>query len=270
MIALTSRPETSQPVSADSVCVLGYAITNVTLDEAVGRVACFLKEPGLHHVVVVNTNKIWLADRTPELSEILHRAEMLITEYGPVWASRVLGTPLKANVRGIGLLQALLPALERSRVPIYLLGGREPVLRTLLGKLQLTYPHLAIVGARNGYFELPEETAVIEDVNRSAAEVLFVAMGSPRQELLVERHRSALQVRVAMGVGGSFDVLAGVKRDAPPWMHHGTEWAYRLWQDPRHLWKRYLRAHPWFVYRTLCDKAARIAAPRSTRKAADQ
>lgn len=270
VFAPSSRSEPRQQISSDVVCVLGYPVTNVTLHEAVARFACFLEEPGLHHIVVINTNKIWLADRTPELREVLHRAEMVVTEYGPVWASRVLGTPLKANIRGIGLLQALLPWLEQSRAPIYLLGGREDVLCTLLKKLRLTHPQLAVAGARNGYFRAADEIEIVDDINKSGAAALFVAMGSPLQELFVERYRNTLRPRVAMGVGGSFDVLAGLKRDAPPWMHHGTEWAYRLWQDPRNLWKRYLRAHPWFVYRTLCDKAARRASPRVSRPAADQ
>jgi N-acetylglucosaminyldiphosphoundecaprenol N-acetyl-beta-D-mannosaminyltransferase len=266
MIASSTGPGASQPLT-DAVRVLGYPVSNLTLEEAVARVADFTAKPSLHHIVVINTNKIWLASHTPELSEILHRAEMAITEYGPVWASRVLRTPLKANIRGIGLLQALLPWLERQCVPIYLLGGRESVLRPLLDNLLLTHPDLVIAGTRNGYFQPAEESAIIDHINTSGAAVLFVAMGSPRQELFIERHRATLQIRVAMGVGGSFDVLAGLKRDAPPWMHHGTEWIYRLWQDPKTLWKRYLQAHPWFIYRILRDKAARVAAPLRARKA---
>lgn len=242
----------------DSVSVLGYPVTNVTIDEAILRFAFFLEEPRLHHIVVVNTNKIWLANRNRELGQILRRTEMVITEYGPVWASRVLGTPLKANIRGIGLLQALLPWLEEHRVPIYLLGARQEVLSILLGQLAVTYPHLEIVGARNGYFDAQEEPGIVDDINKRGAAALFVAMGSPRQELFIERHRSQLRARVAMGVGGSFDVLAGIKKDAPGWMQHGTEWVYRLWQDPKNLWKRYLQAHPWFVYQTLRAKALRV------------
>lgn len=259
--ATPSRAEPSRSTSAEIVRVLGYSVSNLTLNEAVTRAARCLEEPGLHHVVVINTNKIWLADRTPELKKIMERAEMVITEYGPVWAARILGAPLKANIRGIGLLQALLPGLEQCVAPIYLLGARDEVLRTLIEKLHLSYPHLPIVGARNGYFQAREEPEIVENINASGAAALFVAMGSPRQELFIERYRSSLLPRLAMGVGGSFDVLAGIKRDAPPWMRHGSEWAYRLWQDPKNLWKRYLRAHPWFVYRTLREKVARILVP---------
>lgn len=269
MIAPSLPAKADRPGPVDDVSVLGYPVTNLTLDEAVARFATFLEESGLHHIVVANTNKIWLANRTPELGKILHRAEMVVTEYGPVWASRVMGTPLKANIRGIGLLRALLPMLEQCGAPIYLLGGHEEVLRTLLSNLQLTHPQLAIAGARNGYFQAADEFKIVDDINKSGAAVLFVAMGSPRQELFVERYRSALRIRAAMGVGGSFDVLAGLKRDAPSWTRHGTEWAYRLLQDPKNLWKRYLRAHSWFIYRTLRDKAFRTV-PSNSRRAADQ
>lgn len=241
-------------LSPGAIPVLGYPVTNVTMEEAVLRFAAFLEGSELHHIVVVNTNKLWLASRTPGLSEILHRAEMVITEYGPVWASRILGTPLKANIRGIGLLRTLLPWLEARRVPIYLLGAKAEVLYTLIRKLHSCYPRLEIAGARNGYFNASQEAGIVDDMNNSGARALFVAMGSPRQELFVERHRAHLRPRVAMGVGGSFDVLAGSKRDAPPWMRHGTEWVYRLWQDPKNLWKRYLQAHPWFIYCTLRQK----------------
>jgi len=241
-------------LTPDAIPVLGYPVTNVTMDEAVLRFSSFLEETGLHHILAVNTNKLWLASRSPELSQVLHRAEMTIPEYGPVWASRILGTPLKANIRGIGLLRTLLPWLETRHVPIYLLGAREEVLSTLLPKLRSSYPRLEIAGARNGYFDAGQEAGIIEDLNSSGAVVLFVAMGSPRQEFFVERHRARLRPRVAMGVGGSFDVLAGIKRDAPPWMRHGTEWVYRLCQDPTHLWKRYIQAHPWFIYCTLRQK----------------
>jgi N-acetylglucosaminyldiphosphoundecaprenol N-acetyl-beta-D-mannosaminyltransferase len=158
-------------------------------------------------------------------------------------------------------LKSLLPWLEQERVPIYFLGGREEVLRTVLGKLQIVHPRLAIAGARNGYFQQAEETTIVDDINESGAAILFVAIGSPRQEFFIEKYRSALQPRVAMGVGGSFDVLAGIKRDAPAWTQHGIEWLYRLWQDPRNLWKRYLRAHPWFIYHTLREKLSRVVNP---------
>jgi N-acetylglucosaminyldiphosphoundecaprenol N-acetyl-beta-D-mannosaminyltransferase len=243
---------------AEVVRVLGYPITNVTLDEAVFCVSQFLFDPVLHHIVVVNTNKFWLADHDPELGEIIRHAEMVITEYGPVWASKILGTPLKANVRGIGLFRSLLPYLQEWQTPVYFFGAREQVLRQMLQQVSTCYPRLQIAGARHGFYHLSDEAAIVSDINGSGASVLFVAMGSPRQELFIESHRKELQPRVAMGVGGSFDVLAGLKRDAPAWTHHGMEWLYRLWQDPRNLLRRYARVHSWFVYHTLCEKLAHL------------
>ncbi|HZU09365.1 MAG TPA: WecB/TagA/CpsF family glycosyltransferase [Pseudacidobacterium sp.] len=256
--------EPSEISRTEVVNVLGIPITNVTLDEAISRVAVFLSEPYLHHIVVVNTNKFWLADHHPGLGRIIRNAEMVITEYGPVWASRILGTPLKANVRGIGLFRSLLPWLQEWREPVYFFGARQEVLNRMLQQVSACYPHLQIAGARNGFFQSHEEDSIISSINQSGASVLFVAMGSPRQELFIENHREELAPRVAMGVGGSFDVLAGLKRDAPSWTHHGMEWIYRLWQDPRNLLGRYARVHSWFVYHTLHEKLAHSYGHRTT------
>ena len=243
----------------DVVRILGFPVTNVTRQQAVERVRRFLDRPSFHHIVVANTNKFWLACHVPGWSAIFDHAEMVIPEYGPVWASRVLGTPLRANVRGIGLLQALLPELEQWGEPVYFLGARQQTLELLLRKLRRDYPRLRIAGSHHGFFPPVAEEQMIARINKSGARILFAGMGSPRQELWIEKYRTRLLPRVAMGVGGSFDALAGVKREAPAWTQCGLEWLYRLCQDPR-LWKRYLRAHPWFMWHTLCERITGSAA----------
>ncbi len=238
----------------DVVRVLGFPVANVTRQQAVERVRRFLDRPSLHHIVVANTNKFWLACHVPGMDGVLGRAEMVIPEYGPVWASRVLGTPLQANVRGIGLFQALLPKLEEWDAPVYFLGASPQTLALMLVRLRTRFPRLRIAGAHDGFFPAAQEEEMIAGINRSGARILFVAMGSPRQELFIEKYRACLLPRVAMGVGGSFDAVAGVKREAPAWTRCGLEWFYRFCQDPRHLGKRYLRTHPWFIWRTFCER----------------
>ncbi len=235
----------------DTVQLLGVSVANVTPLEVIAQVRRFLQENGLHHIAVVNTNKFWLAYHVPGVMDVLQRAEMIISEYGGVWAAKLLGTPLKANVRGVGLFLSLIPKLEGWQESVYFLGGREEVLELLVQNVRRDFPHLQIAGARNGFFDALEEESIVADINASGAKALFVAMGSPRQEFFIERHREALKVKVALGVGGSFDVLAGIKSDAPTWSHCGIEWLYRLWLDPKNLLKRYLRVHPWFVWHTL-------------------
>jgi N-acetylglucosaminyldiphosphoundecaprenol N-acetyl-beta-D-mannosaminyltransferase len=234
--------------------LLGYPVDNIDIPEALSLVARFLQEEGLHHVVAINANKLWLAEHGAEVRDILQCAELVIPEYAVVWACRALNRPLKAHVGGIMLLKALLPWLERERVLVYFLGARPPVLEMMRSRMAAAHPRMLIAGMAPGYFEPRQESKIVSRINRSGAAVLFVAMGSPRQELWIERHRHDLAVKVAMGVGGSFDVLAGLKKDAPPWVRHGAEWIYRLAQDPKNLWKRYLATNPWLVYRVLRER----------------
>ena len=234
--------------------LLGYPVDSVDVCEAVCRVGTFIKTGGFHHVVAINANKLWLAEKCPDLKKILWNAELVIPEYAVVWASRKLRKPLKGHVGGVMLLKALVPYLEKERIPAFFLGAKPTVLEQMKAKLAATHPELVIAGVCSGYFSANQENEIVEKINDSRAEILFVAMGSPRQELWIERHRHNLGVKVAMGVGGSFDVLAGIKKDAPQWVRHGGEWLYRLVQDPRNLWKRYLTTNPWFVYRVLRER----------------
>jgi N-acetylglucosaminyldiphosphoundecaprenol N-acetyl-beta-D-mannosaminyltransferase len=244
----------SSSATADIVRLFGVPITNVTPEEAIGCVQSFLDEDSLHHIIVVNTNKFWMADHVSGIGDILKRAEMVIPEYGPVWAARMLGTPLKGTVRGVGLFLNVMPRFEEWEVPVYFFGAREEILQAMLDRVRRDFPDLPVAGARNGFYQPSDEEQIVSDINASGAAALFVAMGSPRQEFFIEKYRDRLLPRVAMGVGGSFDVLAGLKQDAPAWTHHGLEWLYRLWLDPRNLLMRYMRVHPWFVWRTVRER----------------
>lgn len=238
-------------VEVDTVNIFGIPVANVTMAEAIEHVRGLLDEDSFHHIAVVNTNKFWQARHIEGMNEILQGADFVIPEYGAVWASRVLGSPLKENVRGVGLFLSLIPEFEEWDVPVYFLGAKEEVLEEMLRNLRIQHPFLRIAGARNGFFDASDEASIVSDINASGAAVLFVAMGSPRQEFFIDRYCRKLLPKIAMGVGGSFDVLAGLKKDAPKWTHCGIESLYRLSLDPKNLMGRYLRVHPWFVWRTL-------------------
>lgn len=234
--------------------VLGFPVDSFTMPEAVGRIQDCLAGGKFHHVVAINANKIWLCERNAALNEIVRRAEVVIPEWAVVWAARVLRRPLRGHIGGVMLLKALFPFLERKGTRCYFLGAKPEVLELLRARLLMQYPNLKISGMRSGYFELDQENFIVDSINETGTEILFVAMGTPRQELFIERHRNRLKAKVAMGVGGSFDVVAGIKKDAPDWTRHGAEWIYRLVQDPKNLWKRYLKTNPWFVYRVLRER----------------
>jgi len=241
-------------VQHSRVPFLGYSVDSLSMDDAVRWVGRAVREPRFHHIAVLNANKVWLAKRDPVLQEIILRADLVIPEYAIVWGCRVLRTPVRAHIGGIMLVKALLRRLESWGVGVYYLGAQQAIIEAMLSRLRLQYPRLNVAGARSGYFRMEESPEIVEAVNKSGAQILFVAMGSPRQELWIEKHRDQLRVRVALGVGGSFDVLAGIKKDAPPWARHGAEWLYRLAQDPHNLWRRYLTTNPWFVAQVLREK----------------
>lgn len=234
--------------------IMGFPVDSLTMPEAIGCIQQCLQDEGVHHVVAINANKIWLSERIADLREIVRRAELVIPEYAVVWACRVLGRPVRGHIGGVMLLKALLPWLDKERIPVYFLGAKDAVLELMRARVRADYPELEIAGMSSGYFDPSEDGEIVDSINRSGAKLLFVAMGTPRQEFWIEKHRKSLKVRVAMGVGGSFDVVAGIKQDAPEWVRHGGEWAYRLAQDPRNLWKRYLQTNPWFVYRVLRER----------------
>lgn len=154
--------------------------------------------------------------------------------------------------------------LERSAkrgYRVYFLGAREETLARLINRCQKKFPELQIAGWHSGYFAAAEEEQIIATIKRSRPHVLLVAMGSPLQEYWLESHSSELGVPFCMGVGGSFDVLAGDLPRAPLWMQkHGLEWLFRLLQEPTRLWRRYLRTNSvfaWLVWKEIWCHAFR-------------
>ncbi|MGH7476960.1 MAG: WecB/TagA/CpsF family glycosyltransferase [Longimicrobiales bacterium] len=251
------------------------------MDEAVERIAAVIQERAgcaeqrrMARVCVVNANKAWQARRDAELRRVLERAELLVSEYATAWAARRLGLDGVRNIGGIRLLVRLLREAEARGWSVYFLGARQAVLGAMLGRLGHTHPGLRVVGARDGYwggrrgggagFEGAEWARVVAELERVAPDLLFVGMGSPLQERVIGRLPAAA-AGVAMGVGGSFDVLAGVRRDAPEWARgNGLEWLYRLAQDPRRLWRRYLVTNTWVVWSVARERLVpRLAVERA-------
>jgi N-acetylglucosaminyldiphosphoundecaprenol N-acetyl-beta-D-mannosaminyltransferase len=235
-----------QQTSPERVNVLGAAIDSLTMEEAVERVGKLIESGRPHRVTVVNANKFWLMRRDKELAEIVRSSDLIIPEYAVVWGAQRLGRPLRGHVGGIMLLQALLPVCEERGWRPYFLGAQPEVVLDTVRRVLLRHPRLNIAGWHHGYLDAESEPAVLADIRRSAPDILFVAMGSPRQERWIHDHQAELGVPVAIGVGGTFDVLAGRRREAPKWTRHGFEWLYRLAQDPR-LLRRYLVTNTWFV-----------------------
>jgi N-acetylglucosaminyldiphosphoundecaprenol N-acetyl-beta-D-mannosaminyltransferase len=165
-----------------------------------------------------------------------------------VWASRLLRRRLPERVAGVDLFERLLELAARDGWSVYLLGARADVLATLQQRLGERFPALKIAGARDGYFPDTASPTVAADITESGADMLFLGMTSPKKEIFLGDYGETLGVPVLHGVGGSFDILAGITKRAPQlWQRLGLEWLYRVVQEPRRLWRRYLTTNATFI-----------------------
>jgi N-acetylglucosaminyldiphosphoundecaprenol N-acetyl-beta-D-mannosaminyltransferase len=229
--------------------LVGVPADPVDLEGAVGVVRGAIEEGRRCRILVTNANKAWLAHRDARLRSILNSAELVVPEWALVWAAGRLGKRQLHNVRGIGLMQRLLAEAEREGWSVYLLGARAEVVAALAERLGEERPGLRLAGWHHGYLDATLDRQVREELAALRPDLLFVALGSPRQEYWIAEAWDGIGAAVALGVGGSFDVLAGLKRDAPSWMRgNGLEWLFRLSQDPRRLWRRYLVTNSWLVW----------------------
>jgi N-acetylglucosaminyldiphosphoundecaprenol N-acetyl-beta-D-mannosaminyltransferase len=225
----------------ETVDVLGAPVACLTLAEAARTVAGCVREGRPRQVITLNPEYLYRAQSEPELMEILHRADLVTADgVGIVWAARRAGNPVPERVAGIDLLLRLAAEAGMHRWRVFLLGAAPGVAEAAGRELAARYPGLTVAGTHHGYFRPEEELAVIAKVRQSRADLLFVALGAPRQEIWAARHLEALNVPVVMGVGGSLDVLAGRVRRAPAWLRRlHLEWLGRLLMDPKR-WRRQL------------------------------
>ena len=243
--------------------MMGCLMDNLTMEETLQRVAAFIRAGTPHQHVVLNVDKLVKASRAPELRRIINACDLVSADGMPVlWAARLLGTPLKERVAGIDLFEALMQRAAAQGWRVFLLGAREEVVARVRAIYQQKYRGLVIAGHRNGYWSAAEEPDVAAQVAASGADLLFVAISSPRKEQFLGRYQARMRVPFAMGVGGSFDVAAGKLRRAPAWMQHsGLEWFYRFWQEPRRMFRRYFIDDRAFLGLFLKEAAGRTARP---------
>ena len=185
--------------------------------------------------------------RNPALANVLRRAEFVIADGMPlVWLSRLIGTPLPERVTGADMVPLIAERAAREHVKLYFLGGTEEYTRRAAEILTERYPGLEIAGIDAPFVKLDSPDAEAQDreicrkINESGASILLVGFGNPKQELWEERNRANLKCGIAIGIGGTFNFIAGAVKRAPDWMRRsGTEWIFRIVQEPGRLWKRY-------------------------------
>jgi N-acetylglucosaminyldiphosphoundecaprenol N-acetyl-beta-D-mannosaminyltransferase len=231
------------------VDILGLPVSRVTLEELLQIVDERIKSRERLLLGVVNVAKVVNARRDSHLRRSLNQADLILADGLPVvWLSRILGNSLPERIAGIDIMYELLQQANENHYRVYFLGTKPEILLKVIKTVQRDYPGIRIAGYRDGYFDKTQEQRVAEGIRNSRADVIFVAIGSPKKENFLCKWRNFINVPVCHGVGGSFDILAGVTKRAPRWMQKcGLEWLYRLIQEPRRMWKRYLVTNTIFI-----------------------
>ena len=231
--------------------LLGVSFDAVTMDSAVARCLELCRAPRASHMVItVNASHLCMMRRDPELARACRAGSLTVADgMSVVWALRASGQRAPERVAGVDLMARLLAAAGRERLRVYFLGAKREVVTTLAQRCRAEHPGIEIAGFRDGYFGPADHQAIVEEIRASGAHMLFVGMPTPFKETWCEHHRQRLDVPVIMGVGGSFDVLAGFIQRAPGWAQSaGLEWLWRLLMEPRKLWRRYLTTNSEFIW----------------------
>lgn len=205
--------------------------------------------------VVVNVAKVVHMQSDPELRESVQSCDIInIDGMGVVFGARWLGHAVPERVAGVDLFHALIAMSQQRQYPVFLLGATPEVVAATSARVKQLYPGLLVAGVHHGYF-WDNEQAVVAQIKASGARLMFVAITSPHKENFINRWRAELGVDFVMGVGGTFDIVAGKVKRAPLWMQRsGLEWFYRMLQEPRRMWKRYLTSNLKFAWLLLKAK----------------
>lgn len=238
------------------VKILGVPVHPLTMNESVAVLEEKLQKKEQAFVVTANAEIIMMCQQDKEYNNIVsEQADLVLPDgAGAVWAGRYLGNEVPERVAGFDLYNQLLKLSADKGYKAYFFGGAPGVAEAAKNKAEELYLGVQIVGCRNGYFTEAEEEAIIKEINDAAPDMLFVALGAPKQEKWLVKYRNQLKPRILMGIGGSFDVLAGKMERAPKWMQEASlEWAFRLYKQP----SRFMRmlALPKFVLKVIfCKK----------------
>jgi N-acetylglucosaminyldiphosphoundecaprenol N-acetyl-beta-D-mannosaminyltransferase len=226
-----------------TVTMFDCPFAQTTIQGAVGAVLAAIDlGDRTYHSVGVNVDQLLKMKREPDFAATV-RASDLITADGQlvVWWSRLMLTPLPERVASIDLMYALFEQAAQRPLRFFMLGAKPEVVASARATYQKDYPHLQIVGHHDGYFSVEEEPTIVEQINAAQTDILLIAISSPKKEEFVARNQDQLTLPFALGVGGSFDIAAGLATRAPKWMQRaGLEWLWRVANEPARIGKRAL------------------------------
>jgi len=218
--------------------VLGLPVHKINMQGAIGFIEALIKESDncdCSYIIAQNAEKIMMSLKNKEIRKIISNANLIIPDgVGVSLATKILYRYPTDRVPGFDLFLEILKLAKQKKYSIYLLGSREDVVTKAISELRKSHDSINIVGYHNGYFN--DDKPIIDNINKFKPDIVFVGLGSPKQEKWIYANRSKLHTKLLMGVGGSFDVLAGVAKLAPPfWRNNGLEFVYRLLVDPKRI-----------------------------------
>ncbi len=256
-VEAVAEARVSSQLSVAAVPVMGLRVFSGTMEDLAAVLRQMLRSEAARHVVTLNPEIYMATRRDSEFRQAVMEADLLLPDgIGIVWASRLLGNPVAERLAGVETVDLLCAICARERLGIYLLGGGTGIAARAASELQHRHPGLLVAGAEEGDPHPDRQDAIVSRINNSGAAVLLVAFGAPKQELWIWRNKRNLSARVAVGVGGTFDFLAGVVPRAPrSWQRLGLEWLWRLIHQPWR-WRRML-ALPHFAALVLASAVTR-------------
>ena len=230
---------------------LNTIIDNLNMQETLQVINDTIDSGAQLHHVVINAAKMVAMQTDLKLRQSVNSCDLINADgQSVVWASRILGQPLKERVAGIDLMENLVELAYKKNYKIFFFGAKEEVVSRVVNNYKIKYSKDIIAGYRNGYFKKEDEVDIAKQISDSGADILFVAISSPTKENFLYDNKETLRgVNFIMGVGGSFDVVSGLVKRAPLWMQKiGMEWFYRFVKEPKRMWKRYLIGNIKFIW----------------------
>ena len=226
-------------------------IDAITMQETLEKFKLSVLEKKQIHHTVVNAGKIVLMQTDKELMNSVLEADIINADgQAVVWAANLLGYNLPERVSGIDLMERLVELSFNKGYKCFFFGATQEIVSKVVDHYENKYSNEIVAGYRNGYFDKTDEKVIVSNISNSGANILFVAMPSPKKEIFLNAYKKQLKsINFIMGVGGSFDVIAGKVKRAPIWMQRiGLEWFFRVIQEPRRMWKRYLLGNSKFIW----------------------
>lgn len=238
----------------ETVSILGTEVVKMTMTEVLDWIRIMIEQGKHRHIVTANAEIIYRAYKDPQFAGLMSKADIITADgSGVIWAAKTLGNHLPERVTGIDLVHNLLAQAEEKGWRIYFLGAAPEIVEKAVLSTLSKHPLLQVAGYHDGYYSQEENQGVVENIANSKPDILLVGMGAPKQEEFIQEYLPQLNATIAIGVGGSFDVLAGKASRAPKWMQKaGLEWVYRLSREPKRIPR--MMALPKFVLAILGNK----------------